>query len=664
MKIKNLFLIALATLQMNSANAIETIVRADQTPGVQTQKDYMIGNGHFEKNVGNWAAYADSAAVTPVDGTGGSPVLTCTRTTSSPLSGVGSFLITKDAANRQGNGCGSTFKIDSTDQARVLEVSFDYAVGSGTFVAGSSSTDSDLEFFIYDVTNSALIPLSTYKVYSNATAPTTTFSGYFQTPSNSTSYRLIAHVATTSTSSWTFKADNIKISRTKYVYGSPITDWKIYTPTFTGFGSAPAPNFFSRRLGDSLEVIGSVSAGTPTAVTAVMTLGYNGVNSNVSVDYGKIGGADLAGDCGSASGSSTTFFRCAVLTSGSAGTVQFGKQTSTVALFSGYALGSDIAQSAQSFHVHFIVPIVGWSSSVQMSDSADTRYIAASYSATNTSASTGAVTNFDTMIYDTHGAVTTGTGTWTFKAPAPGVYSVTGVFETNSVSWSATNSNTITLTKNGSAYKVIGGRVMDANVTEKLLMPFSGEILLNQGDTIQIQTATFQPSTCSGTALNNWIAIKRLSGPSAIAASESVNASYSNTSAQSLSNNSQTAITGWTKIFDSHGAFNATTGIYTCPISGKFRATFQVAFASGYTIDTGNIIAVIQQGGSSTIASASSTVFPHINTQTLSAVTTGTFNCLSGDTLTLSVVQSNGTTRALYSADANWVKFSIEKVGN
>lgn len=66
------------------------------------------------------------------------------------------------------------------------------------------------------------------------------------------------------------------------------TDWVAYTPTFQGFGTPANIEFWSRRVGDSLEVRGRFDAGTTTAAEAQITLGYNGTDSNVNTSATKI----------------------------------------------------------------------------------------------------------------------------------------------------------------------------------------------------------------------------------------------------------------------------------------------------------------------------------------------------------------------------------------
>jgi hypothetical protein len=238
-----------------------------------------ISNPDAETDTTGYATYADAAGTSPVDGTGGSPNSTWTRSTSSPLRDDASFVFTHNSgASRKGEGVSYDFSISAADKAKVLQISFDYIVGSGTFVAGTSSTDSDVTVWIYDVTNSTLIQPSSYKLLSNSSTIASQFNATFQTASDSTSYRLIFHVGSTSSSAFTLKFDNIKVSPSTYVYGTPITDWQAVTPTFTGLGTVTAIEVYSRRNGDSLEIAGNFTTGTTTGVEARISLNYRGVD--------------------------------------------------------------------------------------------------------------------------------------------------------------------------------------------------------------------------------------------------------------------------------------------------------------------------------------------------------------------------------------------------
>jgi hypothetical protein len=77
-----------------------------------------------------------------------------------------------------------------------------------------------------------------------------------------------------------------------------LTAWTAYTPTFTGYGTVTSVQFWSRRVGDCLEVRGSWVCGTPTAVEARITIGYNGTSANVSSDATIVPSIRVAGNQG------------------------------------------------------------------------------------------------------------------------------------------------------------------------------------------------------------------------------------------------------------------------------------------------------------------------------------------------------------------------------
>lgn len=169
--------------------------------GGGTGKNY-ITNPDAETDTTGYATYADAAAVTPVDGTGGSATTTFTRNTSSPLTGDADFVITKDAANRQGEGVGYNFSIDNADKAKKHLISFDYSTSA-------NYADDDVKVFIYDVTNTSLIRVSGEDL--KAVSGSSTHYAQFQTASDSTSYRLIIHVSSTNASAYTVNLDTIQV---------------------------------------------------------------------------------------------------------------------------------------------------------------------------------------------------------------------------------------------------------------------------------------------------------------------------------------------------------------------------------------------------------------------------------------------------------------------
>jgi len=155
---------------------------------------------------------ANGGDTSPVDGTGGSVTgVTFTRSLVTPLVGTASFLLSKDAANREGEGVSTDFAINAVDKGHLLQINFAYQ-GSAGMVLGSSS---DVRVFIYDVTNATLIPVkSTGASLAGPTGVAKTFSGQFQSVSTSVNYRLILHIATTSTTAWSLQLDSVVVTGT------------------------------------------------------------------------------------------------------------------------------------------------------------------------------------------------------------------------------------------------------------------------------------------------------------------------------------------------------------------------------------------------------------------------------------------------------------------
>lgn len=76
--------------------------------------------------------------------------------------------------------------------------------------------------------------------------------------------------------------------------------WKVYTPTYTGFGTATDVKSQWRRVGGSLEVTITFTTGTCTAVTAQVSL-----PTGISIDTASISNSLIG--FGSSNGTSTTF---------------------------------------------------------------------------------------------------------------------------------------------------------------------------------------------------------------------------------------------------------------------------------------------------------------------------------------------------------------------
>ena len=274
------------------SSGVETVVGSGTAGGFV---NYITNPDAESTTVTPWATYADAAAATPADGTGGSPNVTWTRNTSSPIRGNADFAFAKDAANRQGQGVAFAFTLATTDRSKKCQITFDYDTSAANYAAG------DLRVYIYDVTNAALITPQTVAIPKG----TNTFQTTFDT-TTSTSYRLILHVATTNATAYTVDFDNFVVNAGQVVQGAAVSEWQSITfavPTGLGAGSGTNTAFF-RRVGSDMELrLRFVKDGTPGSGTSPVTFtmpsgytintsqlnnGYMGYGSHTAANYGAV----------------------------------------------------------------------------------------------------------------------------------------------------------------------------------------------------------------------------------------------------------------------------------------------------------------------------------------------------------------------------------------
>jgi hypothetical protein len=353
----------------NKFKVYENGVWENMVEGSSTLVNYVANPG-AETDLGGWTTYANTAQSTPVTGTGGSPTVSLIRYTSSPLRGAADFQMSKGSSNLQGNGVSYDFSIASADTSKRLGISFDWKT-SANYVAG------DMGVYIYDVTNSVLIYPSVVNLPSTST--TVTQVQVFFNASTSTSYRLILHVATVNALSYTVDFDNVSVGPSSAVTTVPVTDWKAYTPTISGFGGCTGVSFYSRRFGDTLQVRGYFTAGICSGAAQV-TLGYDGTNANVTTDSTKVTTGALVGKFAEGDNSST-YFGESVLAVAGGNYVTVGRQTATTSELT----ASSSFNSSQNYSCFFEVPISSFSGSSTNLSNSVVEYV--SNSSTSTTAS-------------------------------------------------------------------------------------------------------------------------------------------------------------------------------------------------------------------------------------------------------------------------------------
>lgn len=135
-----------------------------------------------------------------------------------------------------------------------------------------------------------------------------------------------------------------------------VTPWVSYTPTFTGFGTVSSVSVWSRRVGDTLHIRGRFTSGTPTAVEARMTLGFNGVDGAVTASATKVPTTQMAGGMTEDTAAATSIY---TIVTGGLGYINFGRQdASNGGLIA--ATGSNLSSLNRVFSFTAEVPISGW----------------------------------------------------------------------------------------------------------------------------------------------------------------------------------------------------------------------------------------------------------------------------------------------------------------
>lgn len=476
--------------------------------------------------------------------------LTFLSTTTTPLMGTYSALLTHTAADLNGNSWRYAFTLDRNDLARVIAISFDYEVASGTFA------DGDVTVWISDGTN--VIQPAPYQI-TNGTGPQR-FLAEFQTSASATSYQLILHCPNTTATAFTLKLDNIVVAARAKVFGAPVTDWQSYSPSFGGANVFNSITAQWRRVGDSIEITGSAIYHSGTDNIAIS------LPSGVSVDSTKaVGSLGI----GSADDNSATLTYPGIVTYAGSNLLRLDDNTVAGRRWScGSNRPFTWQADADTLAFHAIVGVSGWSSSTQMSDSTDTRVVSLRYGDSSNQSTSSTYLAFATKDWDTHGFGSADGSGFLATVPSSGWYEVTvNLLASGNVS-NGLGSYLIRVYKNevldtsisagmsasGSQQPAIGGTLKvyaDSGTRLRVAVTKNGSAV----DFSLIANATF-----------NKITITKVQGPSQIAASESVSMRYTSTATTAI--NAKTDLTYGTKDWDSHGAFDGTS--FTAPVSGEY----------------------------------------------------------------------------------------------
>jgi hypothetical protein len=683
---------------------------ADNIEGVVAPRNYLKNS--FEN--GTTAGWTEMAVTLTSGLPTGTPTISSTaassialsNTTITPLSLSRSLLVTGVSGWTAGQGfISDEFTIDRMDAGKPLTVSFDYERVSGTLNFSGTLGSQTLMVYIYDATAGGAnwIQPAGYLGMNQSSGPGRVTATFQSSVVAGQKYRVAVIASQAVGSACSLEFDNFTCSRVTAPIGPVAIDWELLPQTITISGSISNPvkgtvvtdRIYRRRVGDSASLrynyrqsAASANGGSGNYLFSLpsgMSFDASKVNITGNLDNvvgtfsGRYGGGidQYAGYCIAVS--STQFIAY----------LQFQREGGTQnAGILGSGLGNLGSVGDMIFLMDITAPISGWSSSVQMSNDTDTRVVAAKISM-GTTGGTITLPAQNTPYYwifdpsssvtkDTHGAIV-------FVGAGPNVtttYANASYYQIPVSGWYKINASTAYANSGVTGFKrtviYVNGSVAVENVSVSTL-EFTSAVqninFFNAGDIIKIGsifTGGSNQAITIGSTAPTFAMIERLSGPSVVAASETVAAEYG-----SVAGNSFTPIT-WTfldfasKSGDTHGAVlgagNGNSTNYTntwrfiAPVSGRYQVSACLGIANGATTTGMALINAIYINGAvnkygnriELPTTASSAVY--------NVLVSGEVRVNAGDAVSIAGFYTGLVRNAEATSISNWV--SIVRVGN
>jgi hypothetical protein len=625
--------------------------------------------GDFENNtVGNWVlgnSTLDSTLKfpngTPTFGSGASGNLAGSIVSSGQLAGSYSYSYASSAATTAGNFLASpAFTIDTEDQAKVLTFKFAYkAVTNPSNATWSGTNTNSFGVAIYDVTTGGssgwIMPAGCFAMTQSSGVGICT--GTFQTTSSSTQYRLVVYNANATLGAVTVYFDDFSVSPV-----GPAADGRVIAcyggsqvPSTPASGSAI--NFTATK--DTNAAYSSGTYTIPVSGWYQATANVEASVSSASIDQAiwtiiTLSGSNISGSNWIATGSiaSTVVVNmtptCAFYANAGQ-TVQF--------IFRWNTTGSPTLSGSLTGSSFSISRLAG-------PTSGDEGRVVAFRTGGNPTATV--TSSLSTVVWATAPAIDTGgnysTGTGKFTVSVSGVYEI-AVQAAISGTFAASNYGQVTIMQNSTN---VGSNIQQVAGSGTGTVYPSTSTIVNAvaGDTLYIQVlSTATSPTLVASSSTNYFTVKRVSGPNAVSAQETVKARYTSTAGTSIATGGgNTSVPYPTKDYDSHAAFNGATGVFTAPISGTFRVTVHTAYASAaWTLAVAKY-AILQKNSSDDrylwlhYPAASSTT-------ALAGTGSAEIYLNAGETINVHLNHGEGTSRSL-DTGAGLNDIAIVRVGN
>lgn len=577
---------------------------------------------------------------------------------SSAIAGTYCLNLATTGAGTIGDGyISSAYTIDKADQAKVLAYKLYYKSASGAPVMAGTSANT-YAVAIYDVANNAWLGVAGNFNFVQSSGVGIA-QGTFQTASNTTSIQIFIYSPVAPVGASSLLIDDVYVGP-QAVFAGPTGPVGEIIAT----GSLTAPGGFlycdgtavSRtQFADLFAVIGTTygvgdgsttfnlpnlkgvfarGAGSQTisAISYSATLGttqgdqlqghkHLNIVSSTGTD-GSDGGYKTGN--GATPNTTAASQNSGPSTDGTNGTPRTGSETRP-------------ANVSVAYHIRYLA-------TYQMSSDTDTRVVAAmaQYSV-GASVSANTSIPYNVATFDTHGALTLGSGFY-FRVPVSGFYEI-GIGHASST----TNLN-FSVYRNG----INVGYYISANAVASINQHGACIVQAVAGDTLDTR-ADSTYATAGGSAVN-YVTFTKKSGPATIAASESVNAVYTGLPTGTL-NSSFNIATYPTKANDSHSAYSS--GTYTVSTSGAFSISagidIQATFTAGQSIGISIFVNGVEKITNYWFAGSGS------NNEGMPQVSVQGFKLLAGDAVTIRS-KCAGSSPVFAGTTQNY--FSIAKVGN
>lgn len=538
------------------SDGLETLVGSGSGSGAFN----YLSNGDFEQGISTvqWAkATVASGIVTglpTMTSTQGTSSLGLTVETTAPLRNTKSLRITAATAWAQGDGValGPALTVQPEDAGKVLSFSLAYQVVSGSANLNFSGTiaSQNLVLAVLDVTNGAWVPVPAGAYGINGTAGQVSCTFQTSVAVGQRYQAFLFNAGATTSGACAVLVDDVQVGPQNIAPDSRTLASKFALSTATAVGANAIIPFNSVLFDFAGGFVAGGQFKVPVSGVYEVTIsGSLSTGSNTTLFVWKNGVSDTG--------------------VGLWTTAQTATGTTLVSCVAGDLLDAraDLSVTVQNNARISVKRVGGPAASV-----GDARVVAMNSLGVPTTTgfnTTATLIKYPAATTDSHAAYNASTGLYT--VPVSGWYNVSattdvaGTFAINGYA-------AVFLYKNGSAL-VQGGAVAGGSQGS---VPTSLQTLVfaNAGDTFGIYlktSATSASFVADGTL--HYLSIQRASGPSVVAASESVNASYYCSTAFAAS--PTVPVNFDLREWDSHNAVtvSATAWRFTAPVSGTYLVT-------------------------------------------------------------------------------------------